>query len=230
MTNTKSEKKKLSCRKKLEWDKVNRDINIFTSIENIDKFVRFTCDSTQRTELIMKFWSYIYNICTTPSDLGTKPPTKVYNLMKEIYNTRLNYYEDIHNNHYDKHNIQLTLEHKKYIMWSFHQYMRRLFTKGFAYLKHYSDLQQVPKTLGELFYNKYNTNKQDVRYIKKDWIKLYKAQQRLQLSKINYHIPYDLFTNIVNRINNNHISHRLLFRTINIEIEDYKSQRTYIMR
>ena len=174
------------------------------------------------TRQIMSNYSKVYDMCVQ------SPPNnysgKIYDYFI-VYksNELINYVNSFINDHLD--NIDIQNPFKLCVKWNLYRRIAIWISKLFSYLdRFYTRPEKIQKVLDRLYNNfmeRYNVSESDIELYEEEWKQLYKARQRLQLSKIiTYDIPYDLYDIISRFVSEKNITRKILFKSINIEIDD----------
>lgn len=171
---------------------------------------------------------FLVNICKVYDMCNQSPPNnysgKIYDYFI-VYksNELINYVNSFINDHLD--NIDIQNPFKLCVKWNLYRRIAIWISKLFSYLdRFYTRPEKIQKVLDRLYNNfmeRYNVSESDIELYEEEWKQLYKARQRLQLSKIiTYDIPYDLYDIISRFVSEKNITRKILFKSINIEIDD----------
>ena len=210
------------------WEDGIRELSHIYKSKNIISILK----KHPRNEYYMMFFRIVYNMArikNTPNSSSRLYDYFIVNKSKEV----IYFINSYINDHLDKHNIDIQNSFKVCVKWNMYRKIAKWISKYFSYLdRFYTRPEKIQKVLDRLYNNfmeRYNVSGSDIEHYEEEWKQLYKAQQRLQLSKIiSYNIPYDLYDTISQFASEKNITRKLLFKSIKIEIGDDESKRSKI--
>lgn len=206
----------------IRWKGGEKDLAKHLSPE----YMKQTLESGIKSAEYMYTFSIVYNMCTQ------KPPynysAKLYDYMNNVFDELTKYFDNLINEHYDKHNIDIQKSFKLCVMWDCNTKLYEWIDKFFSFLNRVYIKYECLPTIKEGLYarskNHYNVSEDQIVIYEKKWKLLFKAQQRLQLSRIG-NISYDLYESIAVYISERKSTKNPLFRSINIEIDESRIPR-----